>query len=223
MSAAVGPYLGTVGVELGKILHRPGELHALVVQVQYRVGTRTLDGVAGAGAGTDRHRARRVCTGGADGERGTRAVTLDNPVGEAALVVHVDPRAHPVVDAGPGPVGHGTAVVVAKLAVIEDRGARQPVAAARVFIPTQRPDVDGAVRKLLRRAARDFGTRERLARARCRVAEAEVALATRDLKRSARSLDAAVQVLEVLGDNANALHARLIESLSSSGSDPHSV
>jgi len=65
-------------------------------------------------------------------------------------------------------------------------------------------------RKLLRRAARGFGPRERLERARCRAAEAEVALAARDLRWPARALDAAARSLEALGDRANALHARLV-------------
>src|ERR1700688_222959 len=43
-------------------------------------------------------------------------------------------------------------------------------------------------RELLRRAARGFGAHEELARARCVVAEAEVALAMRDLGGSPRSL-----------------------------------
>src|ERR1700692_3094097 len=51
-------------------------------------------------------------------------------------------------------------------------------------------------RKLLRRAAHCFGPGEPLAQARCQVADAEVALAARDLKWPARALDAAVQELE---------------------------
>src|SRR5262245_28657390 len=65
-------------------------------------------------------------------------------------------------------------------------------------------------RKLLRRAAHGFGARERLPQARCQVAEAEVALAARDLTRPKHSLNAAAQALDTLGDRANALHARLI-------------
>src|SRR5215471_2571244 len=65
-------------------------------------------------------------------------------------------------------------------------------------------------RKLLRRAARGFGTRESLARARCQVAEAEVTLAARDLTRRTHKLEAAARTLEALGDHANAIHARLI-------------
>lgn len=65
-------------------------------------------------------------------------------------------------------------------------------------------------RQLLRLAARRFGTSERLAQARCQVAEAEVALAARDLTRRMHMLDTAAQALDALGDHANALHARLI-------------
>lgn len=65
-------------------------------------------------------------------------------------------------------------------------------------------------RELLRRAARGFGDREDVAHARCVVAEAEVALAMRDLRGSPRALAAAAAMLEARGDRANALHARLI-------------
>jgi hypothetical protein len=65
-------------------------------------------------------------------------------------------------------------------------------------------------RELLRRAARGFGAHEELARARCVVAEAEVALAMRDLGGSPRSLAAALATLEAHADRANALQARLI-------------
>jgi len=65
-------------------------------------------------------------------------------------------------------------------------------------------------RELLRRAARAFGHHEAMARARCVVAEAEVALAMRDLGGSPRSLAAAAATLEARADHANALQARLI-------------
>jgi len=65
-------------------------------------------------------------------------------------------------------------------------------------------------RELLRRAGRGFGAHETLARARCVVAEAEVALALRDLGGSTRPLAAATAVLEVHADRANARQARLI-------------
>src|SRR5712671_2258711 len=65
-------------------------------------------------------------------------------------------------------------------------------------------------RELLRRAARGFGAHEHLARARCAVAEAEVALAMRDLSGSPRTLAAAADLLEQHADHGNALQARLI-------------
>ena len=65
-------------------------------------------------------------------------------------------------------------------------------------------------RELLRRAARGFGDHEALARARCVVAEAEVALAMRDLRGSPRTLAAAAAALQSRADRANALQARLI-------------
>src|SRR6476660_6357639 len=51
-------------------------------------------------------------------------------------------------------------------------------------------------RDLLRRAARGFGAHEELARARCVVAEAEVALALREVSALARSLTEASSTLE---------------------------
>jgi tetratricopeptide (TPR) repeat protein len=65
-------------------------------------------------------------------------------------------------------------------------------------------------RDLLRLAARGFGAHEELARARCIVAEAEVALAMRDFAGSPRALAAASATLDAHADRANALQARLI-------------
>jgi DNA-binding winged helix-turn-helix (wHTH) protein len=64
---------------------------------------------------------------------------------------------------------------------------------------------------LLRSAARAFGPKEAVARARCLVAEAEIALASRDLTWPAKALDAARATLEAHGDNVNAAHARYLE------------
>ena len=64
---------------------------------------------------------------------------------------------------------------------------------------------------LLRRAARAFGPNEAVARARCVVAEAEVALVSRDLGWPAKALDAARATLETHGDRVNAAHARYLE------------
>jgi hypothetical protein len=63
---------------------------------------------------------------------------------------------------------------------------------------------------LIRRAARAFGPKEAVARARCVVAEAEIALASRDLGWPAKTLDTARATLEAHGDRANAAHARYL-------------
>jgi tetratricopeptide (TPR) repeat protein len=65
-------------------------------------------------------------------------------------------------------------------------------------------------RELLRLAARGFGAHEELSRARCVVAEAEVAMAVRDFSGPPRVLAAAVATLEAHADHANALQARLV-------------
>jgi hypothetical protein len=65
-------------------------------------------------------------------------------------------------------------------------------------------------RDLLKRAARSFGAQEGLARARCIVADAEVALAMRDFRDPPRTLERAAVQLEARADRANALQARLI-------------
>jgi hypothetical protein len=64
---------------------------------------------------------------------------------------------------------------------------------------------------LLRRAARAFGPKEAVARARCVVAEAEVALVSRDLGWPAKTLDAARATLEERGDRVNAAYARYLQ------------
>jgi hypothetical protein len=64
---------------------------------------------------------------------------------------------------------------------------------------------------LLRSAARGFGTREAVARARCVLAEAEIALVSRDLSWSAKGLKAARATLEQHGDRVNAAHGRYLE------------
>src|SRR5215472_16705916 len=64
---------------------------------------------------------------------------------------------------------------------------------------------------LLRRAGGAFSSREAVARARCVVAEAEIALVSRDLGFPAKALDAARTTLEEHGDRLNAAHARHLE------------
>ena len=67
-------------------------------------------------------------------------------------------------------------------------------------------------RTLLRAAARAFGPAEAVARARCVVAEAEIALVSRDLGWPTKALDAARETLEARGDRVNAAHARYLEA-----------
>lgn len=65
---------------------------------------------------------------------------------------------------------------------------------------------------LLRRAAQAFGASAPLGRARCRLAEAEIALVSRDLTNPAISLPAAQAALATHGDGANAAHAGYLEA-----------
>jgi hypothetical protein len=85
-----------------------------------------------------------------------------------------------------------------------------PALALRGIAMAQLGDLARA-KALLRRAARAFGPKEAVARARCVVAEAEVALASRDLGWPAKTLDAARVTLEAHGDRINAAHARRLE------------
>jgi len=85
-----------------------------------------------------------------------------------------------------------------------------PALALRGIAMAQLGDLARA-KALLRSAARAFGAKEAVARARCVVAEAEVALASRDLGWPARALDAARETLEERGDVVNAAHARYLE------------
>jgi tetratricopeptide (TPR) repeat protein len=66
-------------------------------------------------------------------------------------------------------------------------------------------------KELLRSAARAFGPKEVVARARCVVAEAEIALASRELGWPPKTLDAARATLEAQGDRLNAAYARYLE------------
>jgi hypothetical protein len=84
-----------------------------------------------------------------------------------------------------------------------------PALALRGIAMAQLGDLPRA-KLLLRRAARAFGPREAAARARCVVAEAEIALVSRDLGWPAKPLASAHAVLERHGDRANAAHARYL-------------
>jgi hypothetical protein len=85
-----------------------------------------------------------------------------------------------------------------------------PALALRGIAMAQLGDLARA-KTLLRRAARAFGPREAVSRARCLVAEAEIALVSRDLGWPAKELDAARATLEAHGDRVNAAHARYLE------------
>src|SRR5712664_3293069 len=85
-----------------------------------------------------------------------------------------------------------------------------PALALRGIAMAQLGDLVRA-KALVRRAARAFGPKEAVARARCIVAEAEIALVSRDLGWPAKALDAARATLEAHGDRANAAHAQYVE------------
>jgi hypothetical protein len=85
-----------------------------------------------------------------------------------------------------------------------------PALALRGIAMAQLGDLVRA-KALLRRAARAFGPKEAVARARCVVAEAEIALVSRDLGWPAKALDAARATLEAHADRVNAAHARHLE------------
>jgi hypothetical protein len=100
----------------------------------------------------------------------------------------------------------GDALGALKLVALRDD---PPALALRGVAVAQLGDY-ALARELLRRAARGFGGREPLYHARCIVAEAEVALAMRDLRGSPRTLVQAAAALEARADRGNALQARLI-------------
>jgi tetratricopeptide (TPR) repeat protein len=84
-----------------------------------------------------------------------------------------------------------------------------PALALRGIALAQLGDLERA-KALLRRAARAFGRRETVAHARCVVAEAEIALASRELGWPAKKLECAQRLLEAHGDRTNAAHARYL-------------
>jgi hypothetical protein len=86
-----------------------------------------------------------------------------------------------------------------------------PALALRGIAMAQLGDLVRA-KTLLRSAARAFGAKEPLARARCIVAETEVALAARDLDWQSNALNTARATLEAHGDRANAVHAQYLQT-----------
>jgi hypothetical protein len=81
-----------------------------------------------------------------------------------------------------------------------------PALALRGIAMAQLGDLARA-KVLLRSAARAFSPKEAIARARCVVAEAEIALVSRDLGQGPKALEAARATLEAHGDRVNATHA----------------
>jgi hypothetical protein len=135
--------------------------------------------------------AMQILTPSCAGDLRTYAAVMDSLLGSAARLL-----------AAGDPLG-----ALKRVALRDD----PPALAFRGIAMAQLGDYERA-RILLRRAARGFGARERLAQARCQVAEAEVALAARDLTRHTHLIESTAQVLDALGDRANALHARLVEA-----------
>ena len=86
-----------------------------------------------------------------------------------------------------------------------------PALALRGIAMAQLGNLDRA-KALLRSAARAFGASDAVSRARCVVAEAEIALVSRDLGWPTKALDAARATLERHGDFVNAAHARLLDA-----------
>jgi hypothetical protein len=85
-----------------------------------------------------------------------------------------------------------------------------PALALRGIAMAQLGDLVRA-KALLRSAARAFGPKEAVARARCVVAEADIALVSRDLSWPVKALDEARATLEAHGDRVNAAYARYLE------------
>lgn len=85
-----------------------------------------------------------------------------------------------------------------------------PALALRGIAMAQLGDLPRAT-VLLKSAGRAFAPKETVARARCVVAEAEIALASRDLGWPVKALEAARITLEQHGDRVNAAHARYLQ------------
>jgi hypothetical protein len=98
------------------------------------------------------------------------------------------------------------------LGVLKRVGLRDdaPALALRGIAMAQLGDFARA-KALLQSAARAFGPRAAVARARCAVAEAEIALVSRDLSWQTTALGRARATLEKHGDWVNAAHARHLE------------
>ncbi len=113
----------------------------------------------------------------------------------------------PVIQAAARALAAGDPIEALNLVALRDDA---PALALRGIAMAQLGDFDRA-KALLRSAARAFGPKAAVARARCVVAEAEIALVSRNLGWPAKTLDAARATLEAHGDGVNAAHARYLE------------
>ena len=109
----------------------------------------------------------------------------------------------PLISAAARALSAGDPLAALKSVALRDD---PPALALRGIAMAQLGDLRRA-RELLRSAARTFGPKEPVARARCAVAEAEIALVSRDLGGSLQTLKKARAVLEASGDQKNAAHA----------------
>src|SRR5262244_1715287 len=112
----------------------------------------------------------------------------------------------PLIAAAARALAAGDALGALKRVALRDDA---PALALRGIAMAQLGDLVRA-RALVRRAARAFGPNEAVARARCVVAQAEIALVSRDLGWPAKALDAARATLEEHGDRLNAAYARYL-------------
>ena len=114
----------------------------------------------------------------------------------------------PLISAAARALSAGDPLAALKSVALRDD---PPALALRGIAMAQLGDLRRA-RELLRSAARTFGPKEPVARARCAVAEAEIALVSRDLGRSLQTLKKARAILEASGDQKNAAHAGYLEA-----------
>lgn len=110
----------------------------------------------------------------------------------------------PLIDTAARALAAGDPLGALKRVALRDDA---PALALRGIAMAQLGQFDRA-KALLESAARAFGPRQAVARARCVVAVAEIALVSRDLGRPQEALHAAWSTLETHGDTANAAHAR---------------
>lgn len=114
----------------------------------------------------------------------------------------------PMISAASDALSKGDPLAALKRIALRDD---PPAVALRGIAMAQLGDLPRAL-ELLRRAARAFGAGDPLPRARCAVAEAEIALLLRDLGGTLRTLQEAHAGLDAYGDRTNAAHAGYLEA-----------